>query len=394
MRPPTAAIAAISLLSLCVGPFGSSHAGESKQLERLRVGNLCLYHTAHGPTKLLYNGEPLIEGMYFYTAVKSASGRMIEGFNFRRNEDGFMTFGKEEIAGGQRLTWYNKRHVRERPTRPKGKLAGEGTLTLTLTGDGITVRCQGTIEPNPGFGEIGFYVHEDALTRGTEGRFVARFPNGSTQDGALPLQASKKRNILHGPSTLTFETPQETHAFTFTGTDFAGSNGLHFQDFRRNDRRLGCYRIVLGLSTKAGSRFDYTWRLRIRPKQSAAEIAQQSATGSKPTAPVQEIRLRPAIKADVQRLPQPRAAAAPDRGEEAALRVDVDDGGQITVTDAGQPVVQSEYFRLFSLGAPKREETRDDDVRRISLHYDTPKGSLTKEAVVSPDDVWLLSVIT
>ena len=131
-------------------------AAEAKHLERLSVGRLRLYYTSQGPSSLQYGGRDLIRGMYFYTSVKEESGRMIEGFNFRRDEEDALSFRKEVVDGGQLLTWYNKRYVHlGRPPKRAG-LAGEATVTLRITGDQVEVRYKGKIEPNVGFGEIGF----------------------------------------------------------------------------------------------------------------------------------------------------------------------------------------------------------------------------------------------
>lgn len=238
---------------LLVAVARPSRAAEAKHLERLSVGRLRLYYTNQGPASLHYGGRDLIRGLYFYTSVKDEGGRMIEGFNFRRDEEDALRFSKETIEGGQLLTWYNRRHVHlGRPPKRAG-LAGEATVTLKITGDQVEMRYKGKIEPNVGFGEIGFYVPEEMLTRGETGRFVASLPNGTTRDGVLPHPPDEARNIVHGLNGLTFESPRETYELAFSGVAFGGSHGLHFQDFRNNDRSLGCYRIVVSLNTANGN---------------------------------------------------------------------------------------------------------------------------------------------
>ena len=378
----------LTAVLVALAAVGRGRAAEAKHLERLSVGRLRLYYTNQGPASLQYGGKDLIRGMYFYTSVKEESGQMIEGFNFRRDEDGLLAFRKEAVDGGQLLTWYNKRHVHPgRPPRKAG-LAGEATVTCTITGDQLEVRYKGKIEPNVGFGEIGFYVPEAMLTRGETGRFVASFPNGRKQEGVLPHPAGEGWNIGRGLDALTFESPRETYDFSFGGLAFGGSHGLHFQDFRKNDRHPGCFRIVLSLDTTKGNEFDFSWRLQIKPRPGAEPLREETETAGAAAGAVEELRLRPAVAATVRELPwQPQTPKPAGPGE---LSVGVDKDGRISLSEGGQSVVQGEYFHLFPTGAPERQERQDGGVRRVTLRYDAPKGSLTKEVVVSPDDVWIL----
>lgn len=144
-------ILAFLLIGMTV-PIGIAPA-DTQQLERLNVGDMRLYYTTHSPGALHHRGKPLIESLYFYTAVKAETGKHIEGFNFYRNEDGRLKFDKEQIEGGYRLRWTNQRHIYSSLTRRTDRLAGQATMTLTMTGDECALRYQGKIEPNPGYGE-------------------------------------------------------------------------------------------------------------------------------------------------------------------------------------------------------------------------------------------------
>ena len=371
-------------VSICiVTVLHTAPAAETTQLKRLSCANLRLYYTAQGPSSLLYNGSTLIKHIYFYTSVKSETGKMIEGFNLRRDEDGHRAFQKEKVDGGHRLTWHNKRYIYTRPTRRTDRLAGEATVTLAIAQNELSIRYQAKIEPNVGFGEIGFLVAEDMLTRGEEGAYVAGLPNGTKSEGKLPLPPSTKWNIVHGMGALTFESPRETYELTFSGSSFGGSHGLHFQDFRKRDRSRGCYRIVLSMNTANGNELDYTWRMRIRPHQNEAAVAQRQPRG-----PADEVILRPDIEVRAHEVGDSPRRTVPSDG--APLRATVADSGRISLSEGDQTVIERDYFGVFAAGKPRRSERKDGDIHRISLQYDAPRGTLRKETVVSPDEAWLL----
>jgi len=354
-------------------------------LERLQVGDFRLYYTPHAAQSIHYKGSPIVNRMYFYTAVKPDTGKYIEGFNFRRNEDGFLTFAKERIDGGYRLTWHNKRYIYETATRRTDQIAGEATVTLTIADGEVLVRHQGKIEPNKGFGEIGFFVPEQRLTAGDEASYVATLANGNTVEGKLPLPAQEKQNILDGITKLNVKSPRETLDFTFTGQSFPGSYGLHFQDYRPQDQSPGCFRFVMNFSTATGNEFDYSWRLRVRSQQAVGADDQPEAAPPDPASLAKIPELPPGDERSPfgpAQVVTPRARGeAPDDG---GLRADVSDKGKITLTDGGRPIVVDDYFHVFPMGAFRREESADGDIRHIRLRYDGPKGELVKEVVVSP----------
>jgi len=68
--------------------------------------------------------------------------------------------------------WVNARHTR-RATGRGEQHAGTCKIVLTLTGDQINMRCASKVEPNPGFGEIGFFVPEAMLTNGAKASWTA-----------------------------------------------------------------------------------------------------------------------------------------------------------------------------------------------------------------------------
>ena len=382
------AVKAVAIVcAACVCAPLHSQAAQTKQLERLRLGRFQLAYTPNGPGELRAGGKPLVRGMYFYTAVRSETGKMIEGFNFRRDEDGQLVFRKDQTRTGYRLTWSNRRYIYVKPHRRTDRLAGAATVTLTLSQDEIAVRYQGRIEPNPGFGEIGLYLSEDALTGAQTATFSALTTRGQEHTGKLPMPA-QKRNIVAGLEQLTVRSRSATYHFAAAGQAFGGSHGVQFQDFRRTDRYPGCYRVVLSLSTKDGNEFDYSWRLSVRSLQTQAAAATPTAPAAART--LDDLARRPTPKAVVQPTPAEGhvrdAAGAADR----LLRATVSEQGVLRLTDREQVVVEQDYFRLFPLGQCRRQESTDRDIERVQLHYDTPKGELTKQVLVSPGEAWVL----
>lgn len=123
---------------------------------------------------------------------------MIEGFNFRRNEDGLLRFTPQAIPGGRRLMWVNARHTR-RATGRGEQHAGTCKIVLTLTGDQINMRCASKVEPNPGFGEIGFFVPEAMLTDGAKASWTASPVGGAVREGELPLPEAAQGTLVHRP---------------------------------------------------------------------------------------------------------------------------------------------------------------------------------------------------
>ena len=363
---------------------------ESQQLQRLAFGDFRLHYTTHSPQYILYRGKPLVKRIYFYTAVKSESGKMIEGFNFRRDEDGFLHFEKATTDDGVRLTWRNQRFVRAAPNRPAGKLAGEATVTLTLTKGQIHLRHQGRIEPNPGFGEIGFFIPEEALTGGTTSSFTASRPNGQTMNAEFPLPERKEWNIFNGLTRLAVDSAETDYELSIDGWEFAGSHGQHFQDFRKGDSAPGCYRFVLSFDTSKGNTFDYAWRLSVRPGEAAVKASAAATDAGGTAVPLSGLaktpELRPVTMGDATSL-APNADEGTARV--AALRLDTTDSGQLSLSDGDQPIVLNDYFMLFQSGTPTREDTTDGDIRRVVLKYDTAQGSLVKQAVISPGEAWL-----
>jgi len=363
-----------------------SHAEQTTQLQRLNVGDFRAYFTANAPGSLQYRTTPLIEGAYFYTAVKTGAGNMIEGFNFSRNEDGLLQFGREKIEGGYRLTWKNKRWIYDPPTRKTDRLAGEATVTLTLTAVECSLRYQGKIEPNVGFGEIGFFLSEEGLTKAGPAAYTATLANEQEHGGTFPLAAEQKGNLFSGLAALKVSGVAVTHDFHLSGQAFPGSHGVVFQDYRKQDRAPGCYRVVLSFDTTAGNEFDYTWRLWVEPKAGASPVGASARDAQLLTAPLAKMPEARATLGDAQAMPSIRHG---DRSGDVGLQVAVTEQGQFLVSDGEQQVVGDDYFQVFAAGVPKRQETVSGDVRRISLRYDSPTGQLTKEAFVSPDEVWL-----
>jgi len=363
-----------------------SHAEQTTQLQRLNVGDFRAYFTANAPGSLQYRTTPLIEGAYFYTAVKTGAGNMIEGFNFSRNEDGLLQFGREKIEGGYRLTWKNKRWIYDPPTRKTDRLAGEATVTLTLTAVECSLRYQGKIEPNVGFGEIGFFLSEEGLTKAGPAAYTATLANEQEHGGTFPLAAEQKGNLFSGLAALKVSGVAVTHDLHLSGQAFPGSHGVVFQDYRKQDRAPGCYRVVLSFDTTAGNEFDYTWRLWVEPKAGASPVGASARDAQLLTAPLAKMPEARATLGDAQAMPSIRHG---DRSGDVGLQVAVTEQGQFLVSDGEQQVVGDDYFQVFAAGVPKRQETVSGDVRRISLRYDSPTGQLTKEAFVSPDEVWL-----
>lgn len=365
-------------------------AGQKTSLQRLPVGPFRVYHTDRSPSSVMVNGKTLIGGIYFYTAVKPVSGKYIEGFNFRRNEDGHLTFRREQLPDGVRLVWQNKRHVRDRKTRRAGALAGEGTVTLTATEAGeLSVRYQAKIEPNVGFGEIGFYLNEDVWMAGEGADLEVSFANGPAKTARLPLPLQKARSTYSGFNRLTVRSQKAEFDFAFNGTVFPGAYGIHFQDFRKSDAHPGCYRVVLNFDTKAGNAFDYTWRLRVTDKRAPA-VSKVGGSASAPPPP--EGWLLPAIDPVFEVLPL--ETGRPAAGEPPYCTASIDEHGTVSVKRGEDVVLQSDYARLFPAAKPERKETVQGDARRTTLRWESAAGTMVKEVVASPREVWILWTAT
>ena len=194
---------------------------QTQALQRLPVGPFRIYYTGNSPNSVMVNGKQLIGGIYFYTAVEPPSGTLIEGFNFSRNEDGQLRFTREELADGPRLVWQNSRRVRDPKTRQAGALAGAATVTLTATQGGeLTIRYQADIKPNPGFGEIGFYLNEDVLTDGGAADLEVTFPESPVATARLPLPRQEKSPGYTAFSRLTATSTVLDVALEFSGREF------------------------------------------------------------------------------------------------------------------------------------------------------------------------------
>jgi len=382
--------ASLTLIALCCLLLAATlpgHAADEQALQRLDVGDLRLYYTGLSPSGIHYRGEPLIQGLYLYTAVQEPDGKLIEGFNFRRNEDGLLRFTDEKLLDGRRLTWENTRYLR-RATGRSDKPAGTCRIVLTLTPNEITMQCTGKMEPNPGFGEIGFFVPEAILTGGDQAQWTATLPGGKQLAGKLPRPEDTPTNIALGLQSWRVESPRNVFDFTFTGQDFPGSNGVHLQDYRRQDTSRGCYRIVLGMGTNAGATFDYTWVLKL------PQASPPTAPGSAVTA------LDPKLLPKVPPLPgklEVFGPATPVKPMPASaglgpLRVEVDDKNQFVLRDGDQVVATRDYCWLAGC-TPKREDRQEGIGSRTVLTYDTPRGEVIKQAVVGPDEAWLLFTV-
>jgi len=383
------AITGVLLLSLGLAT-PTQCADDTAQLSRLNVGQLRLYYTDNAPGSIHYQGKPAIPRVYFYTSVKTETGRMIEGFNFYRNADGNLSFAQEAIPGGHRLTWRNKKYVRARPNAAPQGLAGEGSVTLTITPTEVSVRYQAKIEPNEGFGEIGLFVPEEFFTGTGQATCHARLAGGKTAELKLPMPGNQG-TVLRRPESLSIEGPGGAYELQFEGQGFPGSQGVLFQDFRHRDQAPGCYRIVVGFATQGGNELDYTWRMTgFEPKAGGA-----ATLDGEPMLQAGDLARVPALQANAEAIFGEAQAVEPIRrsGETeqvSPLKAAIDEKGQISLSEGDQAIMRGEYFHLFAPGTGTRTEKQEGNVHSTSVYYDAPKGELTKRIIAGPDDVWVL----
>ncbi|MBT3381872.1 MAG: hypothetical protein HN742_04340 [Lentisphaerae bacterium] len=373
----------------CVCSSGAVDAQEAT-LKRTSVGPFRLYYTDRSPGSVLLNGEHLIRGIYLYTAVKPVSGKYIEGFNFRRDEDGHLSFEHEQLPDGVRMVWKNKRHVRDRKTRRAKGLAGEGTVTLTATEGGeLSIRYQAKIEPNVGFGEIGFYLDERVWMAGEGADLEVVLADGSTKTARLPLPPQKARSSYSGFSRLTARSQDVEFDLRFDGTGFPGAFGIHFQDFRKSDQHPGCYRVVTNFDTKAGNTIDYTWRLRVTDKRPPAvqEAAHQTSVPPPP-----EGWLIPAIDPTFRVLPL--EPASEQRKGQGGCSTVVSASGVVSAKRGDALVIRNDYTTLPGRSDPECRETVQGDTRQTTVRWDSPVSTIVKQVVASPGEMWLMWTVT
>ncbi|MGC9320283.1 MAG: hypothetical protein ACP5KN_19775, partial [Armatimonadota bacterium] len=224
------------------------------------------------------------------------------------------------------------------------------------------------------------------LTAGQEATYAAVLAGGETVEGSLPLPPHE-RDIHHGLTRLTVRAADATYQLSFDGGSFPGSHGLHFQDYRSDDRHPGCYRVVLNFGTEEGNEFDYTWRIRVEANRD--EAAHRAALA--PAVPVEELPKTPDLPGTVGALGD--AAVVPPRASEppaGELQATISESGEVTILDGEQTVLEGNYFQVFPAGRPQREEVREGESRRVRLHYDAERGEMTQEVVVFPDEAWVL----
>ena len=229
-------------------------------VQRLRSGPFRVQYSRSHPGHVLWQDEVLLRNLYFYTSP----GNRIEGFNFR-DLDGYLDMGAEAVPDGHRLIWSNRRDVyNAHLTRSTGKLAGLGSVIMTLSDDTVTLRYWARLQKAAGAGEIGFFIPEAFLTGGKTAEFEAHRVDGSILKGSMPLAQAGKTNVCVGLKHLVVRAAERHVTLDCSGTQFTGAHSLYLQDFRKTDRTPGCFRFVLSFTAARGCAIDLRFRLHVR----------------------------------------------------------------------------------------------------------------------------------
>ena len=360
-----------------------------QKVQRLEAAPFRIYHTPNSPSRILYQGQDLVTGLYAYTAIRpGGKGRGIEGFNFRRDEDGKRKMRRRQVEGGVELSWENERTIRAKGNPMHGQVAGRMTITLTARGDEVTLRWKGSIEPATGFGEIGFFLPEKALLDAGVGELDIRTLTKAKRSGPLPWTGTEKVNCSR-VDRITVKNAARSMGWSFSGSDFKGSHGVHFQDHRKEDTHLGCYRVVLGFDTKQGNTLDYVVTLRTAENVARPAPAPQTAGAGTLSMPV--LPKRPAsISVQVGKAPfaVAKKAGTPLQGTASAT-------GALKVERGASVLLGDDYNTLTGGNKPTREsQDLGNGRQRTVLRYETKRGVCLKEIVSSPTDVWVMWRIT
>jgi hypothetical protein len=369
-------------LVLCAGSFGS-------EVRRQKEGDLQLEYSKAFPSSLSWRGKPLISPFYFHATTVDPNGKTVEGFNFARDFEGLRQCGQKKVAGGTEVFWYNKKHVYFRKGGKTDQLAGEATVTLILTGEGVKARYVGEMPPHQGGGEFSFYLNEATVTGGGTCPYEA-VVRGKTIKGTLPLPPSSHPQIWNGLTELRIDGPEAVFEFTFDTARCVPPRPMYFQDFRRNTAKPGTYRLVMSYPTKNGFKLDCTWSLKITPKsRGAAEPVppkQQAKAGAVP--PPDRLLRRPKdVEVDFG---APAEIAFKEYEGGAAFQAQLTPKGQITILEGDQPVTLSEANTIFAGTIPKVEDSQEAGMRRITRTYRGTAGEMVQEVTVWPDEVWMI----
>ncbi len=199
--------------------------------------------TANSGLSEVYAGpEPLLTDFYFYVARKGLNQALLSFRDCRRTVD--------QVEGATRIVL-----SREDPTY------GHCTLTILASEAEINCRWQLAVKPvQTGWGELGFYVPEQALNDGYPCQLEAVTRNGATSQGVLSAE-SYPMSPLTWVRSLRFTDGRADWGIELDGFDFRGSHGWHFQDRRDHRTRPGLYRVVLSFSAVEGFNADLAMRL-------------------------------------------------------------------------------------------------------------------------------------
>ena len=115
-----------------------------------------------------------------------------------------------------------------------------------------------------GWGELGLYIPEARLNGGYPCEVTVTSRGGAESTREISSEISPFRQLTNFAG-LSFQGASETLALELEGTQFSGSNGVYFQDFRDGKRTRDSYRAVLGFGAVAGFEADITLRVKVTP---------------------------------------------------------------------------------------------------------------------------------